>query len=85
MRIACKTLDGAESLQADYLIFAVGRDPQIDFVSDRVQAQQSELERSGRLYFVGDVKNENFRQTAIAVGDAIKAAMKIGTRSEGDD
>jgi thioredoxin reductase len=36
----------------------------------------------GDLYYVGDVANGLYRQTAIAVGDGILAAMKISRRLE---
>jgi len=85
LRIECMTPDRTESLKADYLIFAIGRDLRLDFLSDRIQAERPRLEESGRLYFIGDVKNEKYRQTAIAVGDAIMAAMKIGRRRREDD
>ncbi|MEW6335436.1 MAG: NAD(P)/FAD-dependent oxidoreductase [Thermodesulfobacteriota bacterium] len=70
---------------ADFLVFAIGREPQSDFLSETVRQQQAELERSGRLFHIGDVHNGLFRQTAIAVGDGIKAAMRIITHQEGND
>lgn len=62
---------------ADFLIFAVGREPQCDFLSETVRQRQAELERSSRLFLVGDVHNGLCRQTAIAVGDGVRAAMQI--------
>lgn len=64
-------------LQSDYLVGAIGRVPRLDVVSPRVQEQAQSLERSALLYFVGDVKNGLYRQTSIAVGDGIRAAMQI--------
>jgi thioredoxin reductase (NADPH) len=62
---------------ADYLIAAIGRDPNLDFISGQFSEKTIQLEDSGKLYFVGDVANGLYRQTAIAVGDGILAAMKI--------
>lgn len=62
---------------ADYVIFAIGRDAQLDFLSENVRLSQNELIVDGKLYFIGDVKNKLFRQTAIAVGDGVRAAMEI--------
>jgi thioredoxin reductase len=67
----------AESFEADYVIFAIGRDPNLDFLSDEVKQRERELVEAGRLYFIGDVKNELYRQTAIAAGDGLRAAMQI--------
>ena len=39
--------------------------------------QKDTLERDGLLYFIGDVKNGMVRQTAVATGDGIRAAMAI--------
>jgi thioredoxin reductase len=61
----------------DYLIGAIGREPNLDFISGQFSEKAIQLENSGKLYFVGDVVNGLFRQTAIAVGDGILAAMKI--------
>ncbi len=68
----------AESAFAcDYVIFAIGREPQCDFLSQPVRAQERSLVESGKLYFIGDVRNGLFRQTAIAAGDGLRAAMQI--------
>ncbi len=65
------------SIQADYLLGAIGRQPRLEVVSPRVREQAASLERSALLYFIGDVKNGIYRQTSIAVGDGIRAAMQI--------
>jgi thioredoxin reductase len=77
LRIECHHLDKPVQLNADYLIFAVGRKPQLDFLSEKFKAMAKKLEDRGLLYFAGDIKNAIYRQTAIAVGDGIMAAMKI--------
>ena len=77
MIVECSSPHGALVHQADYLVGAVGREPHLDFVSASMLGQSSELENRGILHFVGDVKNGIFRQTAIAVGDGIRAGMCI--------
>ncbi len=69
----------------DFLVFAIGREPQLDFLSETVRKRRRELEESGRLYQIGDVHNGLFRQTAIAVGDGVKAAMRIIKKQEESD
>jgi thioredoxin reductase len=73
------------TLQVDILIGAIGRDPQVDFIPSHFQEKAIQLENSGDLYFIGDVTNGLFRQTAIAVGDGILAAMKINKKLEEKD
>jgi thioredoxin reductase len=68
---------GKWQLPADYVIFAIGRVRQVDYFSERLMEKTAELEERGLLYFVGDVKNDIYRQTSIAVGDGVHAAMKI--------
>jgi thioredoxin reductase (NADPH) len=63
------------ALQAHHVIGAVGRDPQMDFISRSLMDRLGELQKSGRLHMAGDVKNGMFRQTAIAAGDGILAGM----------
>ena len=64
-------------LKADYVIGAIGREPCIDFLSDKLKTVFENLLKTNTLFMVGDIKNEIYRQTAICVGDGIKAAMKI--------
>lgn len=64
-------------VRADYVIFAIGRKPQLDFLSQRLREHVNELEGEGKLYFAGDVKNDLYRQTSIATGDGVRAAMRI--------
>lgn len=69
-------------IEADYVIFATGREPELGFVSDKLQKQLPGLLGSGKLYLIGDVKNGIYRQTAIAAGDGIRAAMEIYDRTK---
>lgn len=77
MLLECTTPVGPVTLRADYLIGAIGREPQLDFLSEQVIELASELEDQGLLYFIGDVKNGLYRQTSISVGDGVRAAMQI--------
>jgi thioredoxin reductase (NADPH) len=61
----------------DYLLIAIGRTPQKDFYTVNLEKLEQKLLNSSKLYLIGDVKNAIYRQTAIAVGDGIKAAMQI--------
>ena len=78
--VECLSPEGMLKLNAHHLIFAIGREPQLDFLSESLKADVCGLEREGILYFVGDVRNGSFRQTAIAVGEGVMAAMKIYQR-----
>lgn len=80
MSLECITPDGPESIPVDVLIGAIGRDAQLDFVSGQFSKKAIQLVSHGDLYYVGDVANGLYRQTAIAVGDGILAAMKIYRR-----
>ena len=71
-------------LTVDYMIFAVGRNPCLNFLGPMLQQDSERLRQAKRLHFVGDVKNGHFRQTAISVGDGVKAAMEISKCIERD-
>ena len=75
--LECNTPAGADSIIAHTLIGAIGRDAQLDFISSQFSQKAIQLESSGNLYYVGDVVNGLYRQTAIAVGNGILTAMKI--------
>jgi thioredoxin reductase (NADPH) len=64
-------------LNTDYCLFAIGREPALDFLSERVKMQERMLVESGKLHLVGDVHGGLFRQTAIAAGEGLRAAMQI--------
>jgi thioredoxin reductase len=85
MALECSTPTGEDILKVDILVGAIGRDPQLDFVSGQFAEKAIQLEGSGDLYYVGDVVNGLYRQTAIAVGDGIFTAMKIYGRLKEKD
>ena len=72
-----KSALGKGALIADHVLFAIGREPELSFLSRKVIDNSKELMDNGRLIMAGDVVNGYYRQTAIAVGDGLKAAMKI--------
>jgi len=72
-----ESLSGAWEFTADYLIGALGRRANLDFVSADVLRRASRLEKQGSLYWIGDVVNGLYRQTAIAAGQGLMAAMQI--------
>jgi len=60
------------SISVDYLLFAIGRVPQTEFLSKDIIKKKVD-----NLIFIGDVKNGIYRQAAIAAGDGLRAAMQI--------
>lgn len=67
---------------SEYLIFAIGRTPNLDLLQSIPKIQIKNLIKSKKLFLIGDVKNDNYRQLSIAVGDGVKAAMKISCCSQ---
>jgi len=65
-----------KDVTVDLLVFAIGREPQLDFLGPELTGRNLQ-EQTPNLYFCGDVGNGLFRQSAIAVADGIKAAMTI--------
>jgi len=77
MLVDCQYPAGELQFHADYLLCAIGREARLDCLSETLLGQANTLEGQGVLYMVGDVKNGIFRQTSIAVGEGVLAAMKI--------
>lgn len=75
--LECLSPDGNLNLGVDFLVAAIGREPQADFLAVEFLRQAETLKQQGKLYFIGDVKNDIYRQTSIAAGEGIMAAMKI--------
>ncbi len=61
----------------DYVVIGIGRNPCDTFLSYNIMNRMIELESDGLLHRIGDVANGRYRQTAIACGDGLLAAMKI--------
>jgi thioredoxin reductase len=73
-----------KEFEADYLIPAIGRRPALSFLGPTVKNDLKRLKGEGKLYLIGDVCNDHYRQTAIAVGDGLRAAMNIEERLMGE-
>ena len=69
-----------DTMQADYLIQAIGREAQLDFLSESFMNIDNHSGVKRNMYFIGDVKNGAYRQVAIAVGDGVQAAIAIAAQ-----
>lgn len=70
-----------EKRQASLILGALGRISNEEFLGESIQIQEKELTEREILYFIGDVRNGIYRQTAIAAGDGLRAAMEINQKS----
>ncbi len=77
MFVDCQSDEGELQFQADYLLIAIGREANLDCMSEELLPQASRLVEQGVLHIIGDVKNGIFRQTSIAVGEGVMTAMKV--------
>lgn len=77
LRVQCGRGSRTWDMMAHFILFAVGREPETGLLSPELQRRLPALEAADRLYPVGDVKNGLLRQTAIAAGDGLRAAMQI--------
>ena len=84
--LSCLNGDSQKENQiwADYVVIAAGREPCLDFLGAKLRGSVKDLTERRKLYLVGDVKNEIYRQTAICVGDGVKAAMQISREVKGE-
>lgn len=66
-----------QNMQADHVIFAIGREPNLGFMDSSIGKQVDILLDKNKLFLIGDVMNGQHRQAAISVGDGIRVAMEI--------
>jgi len=59
------------------LVIAIGREARANFLENNLCEHVPSLREQNRFFTVGDAVNGDFRQTSIAVGDGVRAAMSI--------
>jgi len=73
--VQCSAGDATVDLEADHLLLAVGREPDLGLLTPDLS------DENGRpvagLHVIGDAAGGRCRQAAIAVGDGVRAAMTI--------
>lgn len=64
----------------DLVLVAIGRKPNYNFLSEDLISEYNNPKSDSKLYFIGDVNKNNFRQVSIAMGDGMKVAMETVKR-----
>jgi thioredoxin reductase len=77
LSLSCHREGELFKIPCDHLIYAIGREEQTDFLANGNDKTYQSYVNALRMFFIGDVKNGSYRQTAIAVGDGLRAAMQI--------
>ena len=80
VRLLCQRSDGSVGFTADFVLMACGRVPNLGLLSPALRKKIGKLSIIPRtnvpgLFVAGDVVRGAHRQTGIAVGDGIRAAM----------
>lgn len=82
-RIECLIFGRTIDIVSDLVILAIGREPEDRFIGETVRHNMKMLRKEGLLHFVGDVNGRIYRQTSIAIGEGMEAAMKIDRKIRG--
>ncbi|TET17132.1 MAG: NAD(P)/FAD-dependent oxidoreductase [Candidatus Cloacimonadota bacterium] len=69
--------NGDSCICVDYILFAIGREPSVSFLSGKLLSVFKNVTCVRNLYFIGDVVGGLHRQVGIAVGDGLRTAMEI--------
>lgn len=80
--VVAKSGTQESNFNVDYLLTAIGREPELGFADRELLKKLGKLQNKKVLFLIGDLKNGDFRQTSISVGDGIRAAMEIGKKLE---
>lgn len=81
--LKCRNATGEREIYADYVVVAIGRTGNDKALLGKLEASRQWLESKGLLQFAGDIRNVDYRQTGIAVGSGIMAAMRVVQALEG--
>jgi len=82
INILAKTGAQQNCYTGDFLITAIGRVPEWGYAEEKLLKKIDQLQEEGKIYLIGDLHNGPYRQSALAVGDGIRAAMEIGQSFE---
>jgi thioredoxin reductase (NADPH) len=80
--VKCRQNIEEKRFHADFVLVACGRDPNISFLSPLLKKYLDSISDIPQtalqgLYFAGDIVRGTYRQTGVAVGDGIRAAMMV--------
>ncbi len=75
--------NGDSCICVDYVLFAIGREPSVSFLSEKLVSVFKDVTVVRNLYFIGDVVGGLHRQVGIAVGDGLRTAMEIHKEAKG--
>lgn len=81
VELKCRSGERSRTFEGDFVLVAAGRVPDTEALGDlalRVKVKKRGPETNVRgLYMIGDVLGGSYRQTGIAVGNGVLAAMMI--------
>lgn len=82
LQVTTQSPAGSQTESYDYLLAAIGREPEQSVMQTILKEETQALEGEGLLYRIGDLCSGITRQTAIAVGQGLRAAMQIQRKLE---
>ena len=77
LKLHCSQARSEKKIICTYLVIAIGRKPDNSFISSNLKLNIDKFQKSKLLYLIGDIKNDMYRQTSLAVGEGTRAAVEI--------
>ena len=65
----------------DFMFVAVGRSPNLSFLSEELYTTYKKPKKISHLFIIGDVRNKKYRQISIAMGERCKNCHENHSRS----